>query len=123
MVSVRGQRGGRARSSRSAAAAKSVVARALTLLVCTFVCSDQLCSDDVPEECQHIIPYTSYPNRLFGLEDEEDYKNVTDMVMKAVEDYCNDTDTIGWGACNMLFPRCLLGFPLYLCRETCLGEW
>jgi hypothetical protein len=27
-----------------------------------------------------------------------------------------------WGVCNMMFPRCLLGFELQLCQSTCLGS-
>lgn len=75
----------------------------------------------MPEQCRHVIPYTSYPNELFGLDSEDQYKNMSAMITAASAD-CNNTELIGWGACNMLFPRCLLGFPLYLCRETCLGE-
>lgn len=86
-----------------------------------FACSMEQCSFDVPEECADIIPYTKYPNTLFELETDEDYREIADRIYKAAED-CSDNETIRWGACHMLFPRCLLGHELHLCKDTCMGE-
>mgnify|MGYP001793232278 FL=1 len=27
-----------------------------------------------------------------------------------------------WGVCNIMFPRCLMGFELQLCKHTCYGR-
>ena len=83
-----------------------------------------MCSTEVPSMCRNYIPYVSYPNERFGLYNESDYYNVTADLIETIEQSCNSSDqqSIQWGVCNMIFPRCLMGFPLYLCRESCLGE-
>lgn len=83
--------------------------------------SQATCFTDMAPECKSIIPYTSYPNEPLGLYDEEAYRNVTADVWAAAYS-CNDTEAIIWGACNAIYPRCLMGFPLHLCRQTCLGK-
>jgi len=67
------------------------------------------------------VPYTSFPNERLGLMNEEDYLNVSSLMKEAIEN-CSRPDELAWGACNILFPRCLLGFDLYPCRDACLGE-
>lgn len=84
-------------------------------------CSEAACFTDMPEECKPIIPYTSYPNEPLGLYDEAAYRNLTAEVWMAVQS-CNNTEEMIWGACNVIYPRCLLGYQLFLCRQTCLGE-
>lgn len=90
-------------------------------LVCFSCFSDSVCHTEVPDDCKGIIPYVSYPNELLQLYDETEYYNRTAEVWKAAQS-CNNTDAIIWGACNAIYPRCLGGYPLYLCKETCLGE-
>ena len=75
---------------------------------------------EVPEECSDIIPYTSYPNKLLALESAEDYERLGDRIQKAAAN-CSDGEKIRWGACHMMFPRCLMGHELYLCKDTCRG--
>jgi hypothetical protein len=80
-----------------------------------------MCFTDMPDVCKAIIPYTSYPNEPLQLFDEEAYVKISTEVWAAAHS-CNNTDAIIWGACNAIYPRCLLGFSLYLCRQTCLGK-
>jgi hypothetical protein len=87
------------------------------------ICSNNTCTDLVPEECADIIPYTSYPNTLFGLNNEEDYTNFTNTIKAAMSNCTMEEEWAHWGVCNIMFPRCLLGFDLQLCRNTCLGNW
>lgn len=82
--------------------------------------SDELCSP-APEECKDIVPYTTYPNKIFELETEEDYLNFSTTIQKALANCTIDELTAKWGVCNMMFPRCLMGFELQLCRNTCLS--
>jgi hypothetical protein len=70
--------------------------------------------------CSDVIPYTSYPNTLFNLTDKEDYEEFSMMVKGAIEN-CTDPETLMKGACHIAFPRCLMGFSLYMCRQTCMG--
>lgn len=83
--------------------------------------SDEKCSDQVPNECNAIIPYTNYPNVLFGLADEREYQNLTETIRLAAQDCTLSESRLTWNLCNLLYPRCLLSYPLYLCRHTCLG--
>jgi hypothetical protein len=75
----------------------------------------------VPAECRGVIPYTSYPNERFGLYTEEDYRNLSAQIASAAEG-CSDAESVRVGACQVLFPRCLMGYSLYPCRATCLGN-
>lgn len=83
-----------------------------------------MCSSEVPQECAHYVPYTSYPNELFGLDSEEDYLNMSSMMEQALRDSncTGEHEEFTWGVCSILFPRCLLGFSLYPCRQSCLGK-
>ena len=73
-------------------------------------------------ECSDIIPYTSYPNEALGLYNRSDYESLSGRIMTAVNSSCSNHTMMRWGACNMLFPRCLMGYDLLLCRNTCLGK-
>lgn len=84
--------------------------------------SQQWCSDEVPAECKSVIPYTSYPNTRLGLMDEEAYGNISQMIMEAAQN-CTDPEKIMMGACHILFPRCLMGYSFYLCKQTCMGKF
>ena len=81
------------------------------------------CDANVPANCSDIIPYTTYPNDVFGLNSTEEYKafgeNITAALMTCTS---VDEDVARWGVCNMMFPRCLLGFELQLCQESCMGK-
>lgn len=72
--------------------------------------------------CEDLIPYTSYPNTRLGLHDKDDYEKLLSMVHTSAQN-CSDPETIRWGVCNSVFPRCLLGYPLYMCKDICMGEW
>lgn len=80
------------------------------------------CSSEVPTECADIVPYTSYPNTLFGLNETVDYDNFARTLETALQNCTIDEFRARWGVCNIMFPRCLLGFELQLCRQTCLGK-
>ena len=41
----------------------------------------------------------------------------------ALENCTMDKDVARWGACNMMYPRCLLGWELQFCRQSCLGMY
>ena len=82
-------------------------------------CSEQKCDAEVPPECADIVPYTSYPNERLGLKDEESYKNLSMAIKRAINESCGDHEMMRWGACNLVFPRCLLGWELQMCRRTC----
>lgn len=75
----------------------------------------------MPEECGDLIPYTSYPNTRLGLYEEDDYRQFVDMIKGAAAN-CTDQEKIRWGVCNSVFPRCLKGFQLYMCRDVCEGK-
>lgn len=84
-------------------------------------CSDEKCTPG-PEECRDIIPYTTIPNRLYGLNTTEEYENFATSIENALRDNCTmDESDAKWGVCNMMFPRCLLGWELQFCQEACLG--
>lgn len=85
--------------------------------------SEETCSDEVPAECAEFIPYTTYPNTLYGLNGTDEYTDFSDRITAALHN-CTNVDPFWarWGVCNMMFPRCLLGFELQLCQETCLGK-
>lgn len=82
--------------------------------------SEEKC-DITPEECKDIIPYTTLPNRLFGLNTEAEYLNFTHDVQMALQNCTMDEASAKWAVCNMMFPRCLLGWELQVCKKTCLG--
>ena len=86
--------------------------------------SSEKCSDQVPAECSDVVPYTTYPNSLFGLNGTAEYTDFSDRIESALRN-CTNVDPFWtrWGVCNIMFPRCLLGYELQLCRETCLGEF
>ena len=94
----------------------------LSLIASCYGCSNDTCTDQVDAECRDIIPYTSYPNKLFGLESAEDYNNFTMKMKDALSNCTVDPEMARWGACNIILPRCLLGYDLQLCRNTCLGK-
>lgn len=73
------------------------------------------------EECKAVIGFTSYPNERLGLDSAEEYYNVTMMAWRAAQQ-CEDADEVIAGACHVIYPRCLMGYSLELCRRTCLGE-
>ena len=75
----------------------------------------------MPDECRDLIPYTSYPNARLGLYERDDYEELIDMIRGATAN-CTDQEKIRWGVCNSVFPRCLKGFPLYMCRDVCEGK-
>ena len=83
--------------------------------------SGEICTA-APDDCRDIIPYTTKTNKLYELETEEDYKNFSDAAIKALEQCTIDAYTARWGVCNMMFPRCLLGWELQFCRQSCLGN-
>ncbi|KAF6017572.1 hypothetical protein EB796_024123 [Bugula neritina] len=91
---------------------------------CVLLClySDVKCSAEVPAECAEFIPYTTYPNKLFNLTTEDEYGNFSASIEFILRNNCTDVDEYWatWGVCNMMFPRCLQGFELQLCRNTCL---
>jgi len=80
------------------------------------------CSNEVPAECADVVPYTTYPNKLFMLNGTAQYTQFSDNITAALMN-CSGLDELStrWGVCNIMFPRCLLGFELQLCRETCLS--
>ena len=84
-------------------------------------CSEEKCSS-APDECADIIPYTTYPNQLFELNSTEEYTNFSDAVRMSLEQCSIDPYMARWGACNMMFPRCLMGYELQFCRKSCLGK-
>lgn len=94
----------------------------MSAYIFTLFCSNDTCTDQVPEECSDIVPYTSYPNKRFGLETEDDYVSFANNVSTALRNCTVDNATAHWGVCNMMFPRCLLGYDLHLCQYTCLGR-
>ena len=73
------------------------------------------------DQCSDIIPYTSKTNKLYDLETEEDFKNFSMSLHMALENCTMDKDVARWGACNMIYPRCLMGWELQFCRQSCLG--
>ena len=73
------------------------------------------------DECKAVIGYTSYPNKRFNLSTEADYYNISSLIWQAAHE-CDDTDEVIAGACNIVFPRCLMGYSLELCRQSCLGK-
>ena len=86
------------------------------------ICSKDVCRP-TPEGCSDIIPYTSKTNKLYDLETEEDFKNFSMSLHMALENCTMDKDVARWGACNMMYPRCLLGWELQFCRQSCLGMY
>ena len=81
------------------------------------------CSNEVPAECADVVPYTTYPNKLLMLNGTEQYTQFSDNITAALMN-CTGLDEYWtrWGVCNIMFPRCLLGFELQLCQETCFGD-
>ena len=75
------------------------------------------------DQCSDIIPYTSKTNKLYDLETEEDFKNFSMSLHMALENCTMDKDVARWGACNMIYPRCLMGWELQFCRQSCLGMY
>ena len=88
--------------------------------LCFLICSEEKCESPA-EECSDIIPYTSKTNKLYDLETEEDFKNFSMSLHMALENCTMDKDVARWGACNMIYPRCLMGWELQFCRQNCLG--
>ena len=84
------------------------------------VSSNEKC-EPAPKGCEDIIPYTSKTNTLYKLETEEEYKNFSGAVIKSLEQCSIDPYMARWGACNMIHPRCLMGWELQLCKQNCLG--
>jgi hypothetical protein len=76
----------------------------------------------MPDECKAVIGYTSYPNEQLGLYSEDHYRNVSMRVWEAAQE-CREPEKVVQGACHVVYPRCLLGHTLYVCRQTCLGEY
>lgn len=83
-----------------------------------FCFSDLYCSAAALPECRDIVPYTSYAN---GSDDGQVYRERY-MSIKMAAENCSDTEEIIFGACSVLFPRCVLGDPVYLCRQACMGK-
>lgn len=73
------------------------------------------------DECKAIIGYTSYPNERFNLSSEADYHNISSKIWQAAHE-CDNTDEVIAGACRIVYPRCLMGYSLELCRQSCLGK-
>lgn len=67
------------------------------------------------------MDYASHPNRLLGPMNESEYMMMGEE-LKAAADNCSNPEVIYWGACNIMYPKCLLGYTLQLCQHTCLGE-
>lgn len=85
--------------------------------------SEEHCVKDViPEECSGIIPYTTVPNELFNLTSAYEYGNFSEDIEMAMQNCSLDEDAAVWGVCNIMFPRCLAGYDLQLCRNSCLGK-
>ena len=61
-------------------------------------------------------------NKLYDLETEEDFKNFSMSLHMALENCTMDKDVARWGACNMIYPRCLKGWELQFCRKSCLSK-
>ena len=102
--------------------ARSIVLSAVKSHCLAPFSSAEKCSDQVPELCADIIPYTSYPNNVLGLRDEDDYKRLLERIDCAKSNCTDDDDKLRWGVCHMVFPRCLMGHQLHLCRSTCRGK-
>lgn len=82
--------------------------------------SEETCNSYVAEECADLIPYTTYPNTLFGINGTEEYHNFSNAIQQALQNCTMDEYWARWGVCNIMFPRCLQGWELQLCRDTCL---
>ena len=93
----------------------------IMLLSYSVNCSEEKCMSP-PDGCSDIIPYTSQNNTLFELETEEDFKNFSMSLHMALENCTMDKDVARWGACNMMYPRCLMGWERQFCKWSCLGE-
>ena len=76
----------------------------------------------MPDVCKKIIGYTKYPNEHLNLFTEGDYYNITAEIWHAAEQ-CEDTDEVIAGACHVVYPRCLMGYAVPLCRQACMGEY
>ena len=85
-----------------------------------YIFSEEKCRES-PEECRDIIPYTTHSNRLYGLNSTEEYSNFTDAIRASLEQCTIDPYLARWGACYIIYPRCLLGWELQFCRKSCLG--
>jgi hypothetical protein len=70
--------------------------------------------------CADVIPYTRYPNRRLQLYEREDYEGLLTKIHESAAN-CSDAETIRWGVCHSVFPRCLMGFEMYLCQDICVG--
>ena len=81
----------------------------------------ETCSSEVPDMCADIIPYTSYPNRRLRLFEKDAYEELLDEIKDAASK-CKDPEAIRWGVCNSVYPRCLMGHQMYLCKDVCIGE-
>lgn len=64
------------------------------------------------------MDYASFPNPLMGSTNYSQFE----AKVKAAAESCTNPEAIYWGACNIVYPKCLLGYTLQLCRHTCLGE-
>ena len=76
----------------------------------------------MPDECKAVVHYTSHSDRKLALPDGEDFGNWTMAILRAARE-CEDPEEMVAGACLAVFPRCLLGHPLQLCRRTCVGMY
>ena len=82
--------------------------------------SNETCS--LPhEECRDIIPYTTYPNQLYELNTTEEYAAFNESIWMALDNCTMDPYFARWGVCTMMYPRCLQGWELQFCRQSCLG--
>lgn len=75
----------------------------------------------MPDVCKAVIPYTDYPNKRFDLFIEDDYYNISMKIHEAAQE-CEDPDEVIAGACSIIYPRCLMGYTLEICRQSCLGK-
>lgn len=72
-------------------------------------------------ECKPYVDYASFPNPALGQMNASDYEMLAANVTAAAAN-CTDAEAIYWGACNIVYPKCLLGSTLQLCRQTCYGK-
>ena len=77
----------------------------------------------MPDECKRVVHYTSRSGKKLALpEYGEDSANATMAILRAARE-CEDPEEMVAGACLAVYPRCLLGHSLPLCRRTCVGMY
>lgn len=67
------------------------------------------------------MDHAKYPNPILEPMNETELMMMGER-LKAAADNCSNPEVVRWGACNIMYPKCLLGETLQLCRQTCLGK-